>query len=63
MEEVGLAPVPPSVPLMVIKSAEALATPAAMVPTPVSDTSLTDILASGFTFFRSKISWARSSME
>ncbi len=41
----------------------ALATPAATVPTPTSVTSLTDTSASGLTFFRSKISCVRSSIE
>ena len=54
---------PPSAPLMTMRSALALATPAAMVPTPLSATSLTLILAEGLMFFRSKMSWARSSME
>ena len=49
----GLAPVPPSYPEMSTWSARALATPAAMVPTPTSDTSLTLIRASGLTFLRS----------
>jgi hypothetical protein len=48
---------------MTIKSAFAFATPAAMVPTPLSATSFTLIFARGFTFFRSKMSCARSSME
>ena len=59
----GLAPVPPSAPLMIIKSALAFATPAAIVPTPLSATSFTEIAAVGFTFFRSKISCAKSSIE
>ena len=41
----------------------ALATPAAIVPTPTSETSLTLMLARGFAFFRSWISCARSSIE
>ncbi len=41
----------------------ALATPAATVPTPTSETSLTLIRASGLAFFRSWISCARSSIE
>ena len=49
----GDAPVPPSLPLMSMTSALALATPAAMVPTPVSDTNLTLMRACGLTFFRS----------
>ena len=59
----GAAPVPPSKPEIVMWSARALATPAATVPTPTSETSFTDTSADGFTFFRSKISWARSSIE
>ncbi|MNS90189.1 hypothetical protein D3C72_1242280 [compost metagenome] len=49
----GEAPVPPSKPATVIWSARALATPAATVPTPTSDTSFTETSASGLTFFRS----------
>jgi hypothetical protein len=48
---------------MVIRSAPVLATPAAMVPTPAWLTSFTEISASGFTWRRSKISCARSSIE
>ncbi len=48
--------VPPSWPEMVTWSARALETPAATVPTPVSETSLTLIRAAGLTFLRSKIS-------
>jgi len=59
----GEAPVPPSKPEMVMWSARALATPAATVPTPTSDTSFTEMRAPEFTFFRSWISWARSSIE
>ncbi len=59
----GEAPVPPSWPLMSTTSAWALATPAAMVPTPTSATSLTLMRAWWFAFFRSWISSARSSME
>jgi hypothetical protein len=47
------APVPPSWPEMRIWSALALATPDATIPTPVSDTSLTDTLARGFEHLRS----------
>ena len=36
-------------------SALAFDTPAATVPTPISDTNLTLILAAEFTFFKSKI--------
>ena len=49
----GDAPVPPSNPEIRITSALALATPAAMVPTPTSDTNLTLILASRLAFFKS----------
>ena len=63
MEEAGEAPVPPSAPEMTIRSAFAFATPAAIVPTPLSATSFTLIRACGFTFFRSNINWAKSSME
>jgi hypothetical protein len=63
MEEAGEAPVPPSAPDITMRSAFAFATPAAIVPIPLSATSFTLILAFGFTFFKSKISCARSSME
>src|ERR1043165_141575 len=63
MEVSGEAPVPPSKPAIVTWSERALATPAATVPTPTSETSFTDTSASGLTFFRSKISCARSSIE
>ena len=59
----GAAPVPPSCPEMSTTSAWALLTPAATVPTPTSETSLTWTRADGLAFFRSWISWARSSME
>ena len=59
----GEAPVPPSCPAITRWSALHLVTPAAMVPTPTSDTSLTLMLARGLAFFRSWISWARSSIE
>ena len=49
----GLAPVPPSWPLIRTTSLWALATPAATVPTPISATSLTLIRARGLLFFRS----------
>jgi hypothetical protein len=62
-EESGEAPVPPSCPEMVTWSALAFATPAATVPTPISLTSFTDTRDCGFTFFRSWISCARSSIE
>ena len=57
------APVPPSCPEMSTTSACALDTPAATVPTPTSATSLTCTRAAGLAFFRSWISWARSSIE
>ncbi|KAG0929691.1 hypothetical protein G6F31_017259 [Rhizopus arrhizus] len=63
MDDTGDAPVPPSWPAITTWSALALATPAATVPTPTSDTSLTDTEALEFTFFRSWISWAKSSIE
>ena len=62
MLEAGLAPVPPSAPLITMRSALALATPAAIVPTPLSATSFTLTAAVGLIFLRSKISCARSSM-
>ena len=52
----GEAPVPPSNPEIKITSAFALATPAAIVPTPTSETNFTFILASRFAFFRSNMS-------
>ncbi|CFN76350.1 Uncharacterised protein [Bordetella pertussis] len=61
MDETGEAPVPPSWPAMTTWSA--LATPAATVPTPTSETSLTETEARALTFFRSWMSWARSSIE
>ncbi len=63
MLESGEAPVPPSWPLIRTTSAWALATPAAIVPTPTSDTSFTLMRACSFAFLRSWISSARSSME
>src|SRR6202012_2012414 len=59
----GEAPVPPSKPEIVTWSARALATPAATVPTPTSETSFTDTRALGLAFLRSWISCARSSIE
>ena len=59
----GEAPVPPSWPLMSTTSACPFATPAAIVPTPTSDTSLTLMRASALAFFRSWMSCARSSIE
>ena len=49
----GDAPVPPSWPEISTTSACALATPAAIVPTPTSATSFTWMRASGLAFFRS----------
>ncbi len=63
IELMGDAPVPPSPPEISIMSAWPLATPAAMVPTPISETSFTLTLARGFAFFKSNMSCARSSME
>ena len=52
-EESGEAPVPPSCPEIWMASANPLATPAAMVPTPAADTSLTATRASRLTRLRS----------
>ena len=49
----GLAPVPPEWPEIMIESALALATPAAMVPMPARATSFTQTLASGLICLRS----------
>ena len=54
---------PPESPLVRTTSALPFATPAAMVPTPTSATSLTLTRARLLAFFRSWISWARSSIE
>ena len=54
---------PPSYPEISTTSACALATPAAMVPTPTSATSFTLMRASRLPFFKSWISSARSSIE
>ena len=62
-EVIGAAPVPPSYPEMVIKSAWALTTPQAITPIPGSETNLTEINAPGFTCFKSKINCAKSSIE
>ena len=53
IEVCGLAPVPPEWPETRITSALALATPAAIVPMPASETSLTQTLASGLICLRS----------
>ncbi len=63
IDDHGLAPVPPSWPAMVTWSDFALATPAAIVPTPISETSFTLIDARRLAFLRSWISCARSSIE
>ena len=59
----GEAPVPPSCPEMSTTSAWALLTPAATVPTPTSETSLTWMRALGLAHLRSWMSCARSSIE
>ena len=59
----GDAPVPPSCPEMRTTSACAFDTPVATVPTPTALTSFTWMRACEFAFFRSWISWARSSIE
>ena len=48
IDDCGEAPVPPSCPETTTWSAFAFATPAATVPTPTSETSLTDTSARGF---------------
>ncbi|MNS58518.1 hypothetical protein D3C72_914400 [compost metagenome] len=53
IEPSGLAPVPPSWPLMWMTSAWALATPAAIVPTPATETSFTATRARGLIARRS----------
>ena len=63
IEDSGLAPVPPSAPEIMTTSASDLTTPAAIVPTPASATSLTDTSAVGLACLRSNTSWARSSIE
>ena len=63
IEVSGVAPVPPSCPEISTTSACAFETPAATVPTPFSETSLTCTRAGGLAFFRSWISCARSSIE
>ena len=59
----GLAPVPPSWPEIVIRSAYAFATPEAIVPTPGSETSFTETKALSLTCLRSNINCAKSSIE
>ena len=63
IEDSGEAPVPPLWPLIKTTSPWPFETPAAIVPTPDSATSLTWTRALGFEFLRSWISWARSSIE
>ena len=53
MEDSGEAPVPPSWPEIKTTSACALATPAAIVPTPTSATSFTLMRALRLEFFKS----------
>ena len=53
IEDSGEAPVPPSWPEISTRSAFAFDTPAATVPTPTSETSLTDTCACGFAQRRS----------
>ena len=53
IDDSGLAPVPPSWPLMSTSSALPLATPAATVPTPTSETSFTETFTPGLAHFRS----------
>ncbi len=53
IEESGDAPVPPSWPEISTWSEFAFATPAATVPTPTSETSLTEMRARGFAQRRS----------
>ena len=63
IEVKGAAPVPPSPPEIIILSAYALVTPAAIVPTPMVETSFTATRALGFTCLQSKINCAKSSIE
>ena len=59
----GAAPVPPLKPEIKILLAPALTTPDAIVPTPASLTSLTEIFAWGFALLKSYINCAKSSIE
>ena len=59
----GDAPVPPTSPEITMWSAWAFATPAAIVPTPLSATNLTLMSAAGLPFFKSNINCAKSSIE
>ena len=63
IEDNGEAPVPPEKPEIKTTSAFPFETPAAIIPTPTSDTSFTCIRALEFTFLRSCMSWAKSSIE
>ena len=63
IELTGEAPVPPSWPAITTWSEFALATPAATVPTPTSETSFTLMRAAGLAQRRSKMSCLRSSIE
>ena len=64
IDDTGEAPVPPSCPAITTWSALVLVTPAAAtVPTPISLTSLTLMLALRLAFLRSWMSCARSSIE
>ena len=62
--EVNLAaPVPPSPPETKMFSDPALATPAATIPTPTSETNLTEVLALGLAHFKSYNNCFKSSIE
>ncbi len=63
MEDWEAAPVPPSEPEIIILSAYDLTSPAAIAPMPAVETIFTAIKASGLTCFKSKTSWAKSSIE
>ena len=64
MDDSGDAPVPPLSPLINTTSPWPLDTPAAIVPTPdLRDQLNVDPRGSGSPFFRSWMSWARSSIE
>ena len=63
IDDSGDAPVPPAWPDRWMYEAPALATPAAIVPTPRPATSLTPMRADGLIARRSAMSWARSSIE
>ena len=63
IDDSGDAPVPPAWPDRWMYVAPALATPAAIVPTPRPATSFTPMRAAGLIARRSAMSWARSSIE